>query len=624
MDIQDKYKKIISDFKTYYTDAENFKAVWEVKAYVWENFYEWHHRIVFNTETNSMEYVPQTTDRYTQIDKVKKFVRWIKNKITKNDPRWHPTWTSKKPISEEEKNICSAILQWVYKEEHMKDKIKDLLVHSLTKTIAWLFVWYDSSKKDIDLFVEDPFNIYTSPDWKLEWPVFVGKYIIRTFRKSISDIKNSSIYNQWDFKENVEKIEASSRFASSEQKNNILQNEYTIPVDKNGSCIIKELYIMDSWESETEIKDNLSSQENINRWTQRVRIITMVEDIIIRDELTEYEHFPFLAYQPERNKWLLYHNSWISSIIPLNRWLNDIFSNRADWIEKFSKGRYIVPKWSKMSVIKWTNGQIIEFTWWKPVIEDVKSMGTDIDKQYAIINELMQDLWWLHSESMGASSNNDASWVAIAQLQAADNNNVAEPVDNLKTFLEEVAYRILTLASKFYDEREIDTDIWPQMVAWQNVKVGDNVFKIKPLKNIEVEIIPWSAFSDLQTRMDLVELRKIGVAIPDSLIIDSYKLWNTGKIINEYEAEQQRQQENADWMEALEWKQAELENQKLLQGVEVFAQESENHQIHLAIHSQSLEWIKENEPWAQLLIRHMEEHKSFFDPNNEVVNTQNT
>jgi hypothetical protein len=48
--------------------------------------------------------------------------------------------------------------------------------------------------------------------------------------------------------------------------------------------------------------------------------------------------------------------------------------------------------------------------------------------------------------------------VAIAQLQAADNNNVAEPVDNLKTFLEEVAYRILSLASKFYDEREIETD----------------------------------------------------------------------------------------------------------------------------------------------------------------------
>jgi hypothetical protein len=42
-------------------------------------------------------------------------------------------------------------------------------------------------------------------------------------------------------------------------------------------------------------------------------------------------------------------------------------------------------------------------------------------------------------------------------------------------------------------------------------------------------------------------------------------------------------------MEALEAKQAELENQKLLEQVEVFAQESENHEIHLAIHSKAIE-----------------------------------
>jgi hypothetical protein len=75
MDTQDKYKIEIDLFKRYFTDAERFKSVWEVKAYVWENFYEGYHRIVYNNETNSMEHVAQTTDRYIQIDKVKKFVR---------------------------------------------------------------------------------------------------------------------------------------------------------------------------------------------------------------------------------------------------------------------------------------------------------------------------------------------------------------------------------------------------------------------------------------------------------------------------------------------------------------------------------------------------------------------
>jgi len=55
--------------------------------------------------------------------------------ITKNDPRWHPTSSRTQKISDEEKNVASALLQAVYKEDHLKDKIKDLLTHSLTKTL---------------------------------------------------------------------------------------------------------------------------------------------------------------------------------------------------------------------------------------------------------------------------------------------------------------------------------------------------------------------------------------------------------------------------------------------------------------------------------------------------------
>jgi len=37
----------------------------------------------------------------------------------------------------------------------------------------------------------------------------------------------------------------------------------------------------------------------------------------------------------------------------------------------------------------------------------------------------------------------------------------------------------------------------------------NEIIEIKPIKNIEVEIVPGSAFSDLQARQDLVELRTL-------------------------------------------------------------------------------------------------------------------
>jgi len=634
--IQQEYSDIIKDFNEYLVESKQYKNVWEIRSFVDESFYEWNHRVVFDTQAKQLTTLPVKSDTQFAIWKVRKIVRWVRNMITKNDPRWHPTSSRKQRITQKEIEVASALLQAVYKEDHMKDKIKDLLTHSLTKTLGWAFVWYDDRKKDVDIFIEDPFNIYTSPDGRLEWPNFVWKYMIRTIRKSLSDIKYNSIYNDSKFKEDLENIEADNRLAESEYKHSLLAQDYKIPVDENGSAIIQELYIMDSWEDEDakedkkewmakEIDDSTSPEEDQlqhNEW-QRVRIITKVWDVIIRDELTEYENFPFIAYQPERNKGLLYSASWINPLTQLNKALDDWYSNRADWLEKFAKGRYMVQKGSRFSVIKGRNWQIVEYTGSKPTIMDTGNLPNEVNVHLNETERFMEDLWGLHSESTGRLNWWALSWVAIAQLQASDNNNVSEPVDNLKSFMEELAYRILYLWSKFYNLRQMDTESWAVNVIWSEVKqivewelgskLWEDIIEIKPIKNIEVEIMPGSAFSDLQARQDLVELRWLWVAIPDKLIIDSYKLWNTEKIMNQYEDEQQAKQDSQDWVDWLESKQAELEDQKLVWWVNVVAQQGEKHEIHLAIHGALLKSMWQSQQ-TQLLVQHMQQHEAMLNP----------
>jgi len=630
---QDSYKDIISKFDDFLLESKDYKSTWEIRSFVNENFYEWNHRVVYDTTTKQLTTLPKTSDSEYTIWKVRKIVRWVRNMILKNDPRWHPTSSRTQRITPEEKKVSWALLQAVYKEDHLKDKLKDLLTHSLTKTLAWTFVGYDNRKKDIDIFIEDPFNIYTSPDGRLEWPVFVWKYIIRTIRKSLDDIKNSSLYNQWDFKDDVKNIEADTRMAESEYKDSLLKQDYKIPIDENGSAIVQELYIMqnvkDKWSKK--IEDNISPEEDqINNPDQKVkvRIITKVGQIIIRDEMTDDDQFPLLAYQPERNKGLLYSPAWIDPLIQLNKALDEWYSNRADWLEKFAKGRYMVSKGSKFSVIKWRNGQVVEYTGSKPTLMDSGNLPQEVNIHMNETERLMEDLWGIHSESTGRLSGSALSWVAIAQLQASDNNNVSEPVDNLKTFMEEMAYRILVLWSKFYNLRELDTDEWTERIVWSEVKkiveeasgqkLWNDIIEIKPIKNIEVEIVPGSAFSDLQARADLVELRWLWVAIPDKLIIDSYKLGNTEVIMNQYEAEQAEKEAQEDWEEGLEAKHAELENQKLLEWANIVAQQAENHEIHLAIHGAML-WEIWEWPQSQLLIQHMQQHEAMFAPENQVT-----
>lgn len=631
-DIQSEYTEIKSKFLQFLSQAKDYKAVWEIRSYVNESFYQWNHRVVFDKVSKKLVTLPLKHDNQYQIWKIRKIVRWVKNMITKNEPRWHVRNSRIQSLTEQERQVATAILSQKYKEEHIKDKVKDLLVHSLTKTLGWMYIWYDTRKDDIDIFVEDPFNIYTSPDWRLEWPVFVWKYIIRTIRKSLTDIKNSSLYNKWKFKECVEKICAENKLAESDYKDWILSEDYKIPVDENGSAIVKELYILEpikkknkkDWKEEDEFAGVVSVEEDqLYLQDARVRIITMVWDLVIRDEITDYHQFPFVCYQAERDKWMLYSPAWIEPLIDLNRSLNDWYSNRADWLDKFAKWRLMVQKGSKFSVLKWKNWQIIEYTWSRPVPMDVWNLPQEVNIHLSETERYMEDIWWVHSESMWRLSGNAISWVAIAQLQASDNNNVSEPVDNLKTFMEELAYRILDLASKYYKMQKLEIEtkgtyfvIWSEVkkevkeIVWQDFKT--EVIEIKPLRNIEVEIIPGSAFSDLQARMDLVELKWLWLPIPDSLIIDSYKLWNTEEIITTYENEQQEKLIDESWIEWLEASQAELENKKIIQWMQIAVQQWENHQIHLAVHWAVLKAIADNPELAMIMQNHMMQHESML------------
>jgi hypothetical protein len=354
-----------------------------------------------------------------------------------------------------------------------------------------------------------------------------------------------------------------------------------------------------------------------------VRIITMVWDVVIRDDITEYRQFPFICYQPERDKWLLYQSAWIEPLIELNKSLNEWYSNRADWLDQFAKGRYLLQKWSKMSVLKWRNWQIVEYVWSKPTLLEKWTLPQEVNIHLSETERYMEDIGWVHSESMWRLSGNAISWVAIAQLQASDNNNVSEPVDNLKTFMEELSYRILDLASRYYKMQTLDIE-WKGTynVIWSSVKKeiagitwGDfksEVIEIKPLRNIEIEIIPWSAFSDLQSRQDLVELKWLWLPIPDELIIETYKLWNTQQIIDTFEQEQQNKLLDESWIEWLERNQAELENKKILQWAQIAVQQHENHQIHLAIHWAVLKQVKDNPELAMVIENHMLQHESLL------------
>lgn len=101
----------------------------------------------------------------------------------------------------------------------------------------------------------------------------------------------------------------------------------------------------------------------------------------------------------------------------------------------------------------------------------------------------------------------------------------------------------------------------------------EGAIMIKPFDNIEVDIVPGSAFTDIIAVENLVKMKELGLKIPDSAIMEAMKIGNTRELMNRALQEEEMAQEFKDGHDALEVKQAELETMKLLEGIPVAAQQ---------------------------------------------------
>ena len=62
-------------------------------------------------------------------------------------------------------------------------------------------------------------------------------------------------------------------------------------------------------------------------------------------------------------------------------------------------------------------------------------------------------------------------------------------------------------------------------------KTNEEIKKILPFKNLIVDIIPGTAYSEMQVRQDMLALREAGVMIPDEILLDTFKIGDTQEIL---------------------------------------------------------------------------------------------
>ena len=581
---------IVSEFTERLQYSKDGKLYHSARWYMNQAFIESGEYYRFNTQTKQLE-KSNNKKNNKHVSKARAQIRGIKNTILKNDPRWNAkkaTYEGK--FTEEEALISQRLLKDIFKRDNLKDVLKDTVHAGLLK---WFWVWqlyYDWDK--ICVLNVDPFDIYTAPNSLLRGPEIISDWLIKAVRMTIWEIK-------WklDFNDGRLSITPDNQAAEDESKIAVETLAWRNVSGKgdDATAIVYEYY---------KIED------------KKLCVYTICNKKVLKKAEPNFDKIPFLFYQPERMEGKLYVTPWATNMIQLNKTINKLYSDLMDFVNTVSKGRYLAKTGSNISQISNENWQIVYYDNVPPAFLQPWSPGEMPTLMLSKMESWLEWVGWVTGASI-LQSMEIRSGVQIAQLQASDVFNVSEPVAQLETFLSRAGNYILSLASKnysttkkLYSEDKDEIEIIGEEAAAENEKTLPGMWKtqakrIKPFEGIEVQIIPGTAFSQLAVRQDLMELKKAWFPIPDELIIETFELWDTAEILRKINIEKE-ENSNPDVEIATG------ENKKMMMWQQVTANPTDDHRVHLALHAQLLQSVRDNQQVAVTVAQHIKQHESFI------------
>jgi hypothetical protein len=272
-------------------------------------------------------------------------------------------------------------------------------------------------------------------------------------------------------------------------------------------------------------------------WSVKIRIITSAGGQVIRVKDTNYKRFPIFLYNPEREPNSIYSDPWIKDLISLNKSLDKSASNVETYNQRMLGGKWLAKKWVEVSTItdKWA--EII--TYKGNTAPTQMTLQPLPNTPFSYMNSLerwIEEFWWIREASLGRAPGSLQSGKGLEALQSADAATVAEPIENLETFLSEIWEFILetisdnqVISNTVVNKSEEIKYIWSSAEnkpAWALV--------VEPRK-VKVVIVPELAYSEDAKKEIIFKLSEAGL-IDQQTLLEYLNVSNISDIVERVRA----------------------------------------------------------------------------------------
>ena len=517
--------------------SKDERTRWEAQVATTMSFAEGNHRRWWDDEGN--EQVKEMNDHevWRTVNLMNRALSIIVTRVTANNPRWSPKRSGLENVSRDEIDAATALLQDVWDGEElgdfaMKDEMKLVIRNAFLQGGGLVYVRFDD---ELDIPVVEQFEMWDTYSDPTAQRLREKRWLMLALPKGVDELKATEKYDQGK----VKKIMADAKLAESgikqahvrrmtggrEQGIDTIITLFTFEID--GKNLIHRVIA----------GDQVLSEETMKHPENKQMHLSTVFDI----------------YHPvQRGRF--YERPEVSDWIDPQKTIDKIYTNIENYIDCFLQGRWLRSDENTEIPRAGTQGQIIDGSSNEIQAMDMQPLpGTHFEHLRQAILQFEQ-ISGVHSESMGRQSGSAESGVALAQLQALDEQNTSDAVDNFKLFLARVGLKVLFQASSNWnktktlykfdkttgDEKAINV-IGDKAGKARATSLRDGTVRIRPFKRLDIDIVIGQFFEEAQKRAEIQAILQSGWTpgqnpVIDRVILDAYDIGVGREIVDELRA----------------------------------------------------------------------------------------
>jgi len=529
---KDKITKTTLD--RYWTIAQGSRSDVDWKWFIYDLWVAGKHYARWDKDTEQIITTDQGSgDTKISINFVNSILRSVSNFISNSKPKAEVT-----PDDFTEDNVEDAVdatkyLDYLHDKLRLAIKMRGTIWNAMKYSVGFWQILWNEEDQEIEVNQIDPYDLYWDPDAREPRE---AKYAILAVKRKIENLLNDEKYD----KAKVEKLKADNKKAASGLKERLLTmdkkgSDYNENDKENGTVIVKEY-----WYKEYD-KESKSYKVYVSA--------TAGGEMIRKPELVDYTTIiPFFRMKSDSEPLTMYSGGWVRDMIPMNKQINRIQSQLAEYNDLMNKGKWISDKNAGVRVINNENGQIIEKKRGFEVSHvPIAPLTNAIYQQERTMKGYLEEIGAAQDALQGRIPVGAKSGVAIQSLQRGNANSLSGLQMNLEDFLDECYEFMLHIASQKYQFARTISPIqytgtreFVKIIGSDAENIPEDATVIQNKNVVRVKISSWNTMLPGERKAAILEMAAVIPDLPEDVILQAFEIGNISDIVDKIKANRER------------------------------------------------------------------------------------